>query len=199
MRDLEIRGAGNVLGPEQHGFMASVGYDMYCAILEEAVNEAMGKPKKPEKTETVIDLEVNAFIPETYIPTSNLRIEAYKQIAGITDINDRYGVEGSFEDRYGEIPNETYNLLEIQMLRITAEAIGIKEIGHVEAGIIFKLHSLTKEIVEKVSILATKNRGKILFGAGDNPYILLREKALKGEKLIESVNNVLKCLKNDDE
>ena len=199
MRDLEIRGAGNVLGPEQHGFMASVGYDMYCAILEEAVNEAMGKPKKPEKAETVIDLEVNAFIPETYIPTSNLRIEAYKQIAGITDINDRYGVEGSFEDRYGEIPNETYNLLEIQMLRITAEAIGIKEIGHVEAGIIFKLHSLTKEIVEKVSILATKNRGKILFGAGDNPYILLREKALKGEKLIESVNNVLKCLQIDED
>ncbi|MBR5488227.1 MAG: transcription-repair coupling factor, partial [Firmicutes bacterium] len=64
MRDREIRGAGNVLGPEQHGFMASVGYDMYCAILEEAVNEAMGKPKKPEKAETVIDLEVNAFIPD---------------------------------------------------------------------------------------------------------------------------------------
>jgi len=84
------------------------------------------------------------------------------------------------------------------MLRITAEEIGIKEIGHVEAGIIFKLHTLTKEIVEKVSILASKNRGKILFGAGDNPYILLREKNLKGEKLLESVNNVLKCLKNDE-
>ena len=79
------------------------------------------------------------------------------------------------------------------------EEIGIKEIGHVEAGIIFKLHSLTKELVEKVSILASKNRGKILFGAGDNPYILLREKALKGEKLIESVNNVLKCLQNNEE
>lgn len=199
MRDLEIRGAGNVLGPEQHGFMASVGYDMYCAILEEAVNEAMGKPKKPEKTETVIDLEVNAFIPDTYIPTSNLRIEAYKQIAGIQDMNDRYAVEGSFEDRYGEIPDETYALLEIQMLRVAAEEIGIKEITHAEAGIIFKLHSLTRELVEKVSLLATKNRGKILFGAGDNPYILLREKALKGEKLIESVNNVLKCLQNDEQ
>jgi len=163
------------------------------------IHRGMGKPKKPEKAETVIDLEVNAFIPDSYIPTSNLRIEAYKQIAGIQDINDRYAVEGSFEDRYGEIPNETYNLLEIQMIRTTAEAIGIKEIGHVEAGIVFKLHSLTKELVEKVSILASKNRGKILFGAGDNPYILLREKTLKGEKLIESVNNVLKCLKNDDE
>ena len=198
MRDLEIRGAGNVLGPEQHGFMASVGYDMYCAILEEAVNEAMGKPKAPEKVETVIDLEVNAFIPDSYIPTSNLRIEAYKQIAGIADINDRYAVEGSFEDRYGEIPNETYSLLEIQMLRISAEKAGIKEISHAEAGIIFKLHSLSRELVDKISILASKNRGKILFGAGDNPYILLREKGLKGDKLIESVNNVLKCLQNDE-
>ena len=199
MRDLEIRGAGNVLGPEQHGFMASVGYDMYCAILEETVNEAMGKPKKPEKTETVIDLEVNAFIPDTYIPTSNLRIEAYKQIAGISDISDRYAVEASFEDRYGEIPDETYSLLEIQMLRTVAEGIGIKEISHSEAGIVFKIHALSRELVEKVSLLATKNRGKILFGAGDNPYILLREKSLKGDKLIESVNNVLKCLQNDED
>lgn len=199
MRDLEIRGAGNVLGPEQHGFMASVGYDMYCAILEEAVNEAMGKPKKSEKAETVIDLEVNAFIPDSYIPTSNLRIEAYKQIAGIQDIGDRYAVEASFEDRYGEIPDETYALLEIQMLRVFAEGIGIKEISHAEAGIIFKLAALSRELVDKISVLASKNRGKILFGAGDNPYILLREKGLKGDKLIESVNNVLKCLQNDEQ
>ena len=198
MRDLEIRGAGNVLGPEQHGFMASVGYDMYCAILEEAVNEAMGKPKKPEKAETVIDLEVNAFIPDSYIPTSNLRIEAYKQIAGIGDINDRYGVEASFEDRYGEIPDETYSLLEIQMIRVCAEGIGIKEICHAEAGIVFKLHSLTRELVDKVSVLASKNRGKILFGAGENPYILLREKGLKNEKLVERVNYVLNLLQDTE-
>ncbi len=197
MRDLEIRGAGNVLGPEQHGFMASVGYDMYCTILAETVNEEMGIPKKEEKTEALIDLEVNAFIPDTYIPTSNLRIEAYKQIAGIKDINDRYAVEGGFEDRYGEIPNETYSLLDIQMIRVAAQEIGIKEISHAEAGIIFKISSLSRELVEKISVLATKNKGKILFGAGDNPYVLLREKALKGEKLIESVNNVLKCLQND--
>ena len=88
LRDLEIRGAGNVLGPEQHGFMASVGYDMYCTILEDAVNDAMGKPKREEKTETVIDLNVSAFIPDSYIPTSNLRIEAYKQIAAIENIGD---------------------------------------------------------------------------------------------------------------
>ncbi len=199
MRDLEIRGAGNVLGPEQHGFMASVGYDMYCAILEDAVNDAMGKPPREEKTETVIDIEVNAFIPDSYIPTSNLRIEAYKQIAGIENLGDRYGVEGSFEDRYGEIPQETYNLLEIQMMRVSAINAGIKEISHAEAGIVFKIQRITPELLDKISILASQNKGKILFGAGENPYILLREKNLKGEKLIESINNVLNCLQNEEE
>ncbi len=199
MRDLEIRGAGNVLGPEQHGFMASVGYDMYCSILQEAVDEAMGNPKKPEKTETVIELEINAFIPESYIPTSNLRIEAYKQIAGIENIGDRYLIEGSFEDRYGEIPNETYALLEIQMIRVTAQEAGIKEISHAEAGIMFKIEHLSPKMVEGISLLASKNKGKILFSAGENPYIVLREKNLKGEMLLESVNNVLKYLKNDEE
>ena len=198
MRDLEIRGAGNVLGPEQHGFMASVGYDMYCAILEDAVNDAMGRPKKAEKSETTIDLEINAFIPESYIPTSNLRIEAYKQIAGIECLGDRYGVEGSFEDRYGEIPQETYNLLEIQMIRVIAQNAGIKEVSHAETGIIFKIQTLTPELVDKISVLATKNKGKILFGAGENPYVLLREKNLKGEKLLERVNYVLSYLKNEE-
>ncbi|MBR1969128.1 MAG: transcription-repair coupling factor [Clostridia bacterium] len=199
LRDLEIRGAGNVLGPEQHGFMASVGYDMYCTILEDAVNDAMGKPKREEKTETVIDLNVSAFIPDSYIPTSNLRIEAYKQIAAIENIGDRYGVEESFEDRYGEIPNETYALLDIQMIRTDAQNLGIKEISHAEGGIIFKLDKVTPEMVDKVASLASRRRGKILFGAGDNSYILLREKNLKANEIIESVNIILKDLQNEKE
>lgn len=196
MRDLEIRGAGNVLGPEQHGFMASVGYDMYCAILEEAVNDAMGKPKKEEAAETVIDLDINAFIPEDYVPASNLRIEAYKQIAAIEDLNDRYAVEESFEDRYGEIPDVTYNLLEIQMTKLNAQKAGIKEICGCEGGIMFKIASLTTDMVDTVASLATKKRGKILFGAGENPYILLREKNLKENEILENVNNILNYLQN---
>ncbi len=197
MRDLEIRGAGNVLGPEQHGFMVSVGYDMYCAILEEAVNDALCIPKPKEKTETVIDLNINAFIPDSYIPSSSLRIEAYKQIAEINDLSDRYGVEESFEDRYGEIPDETYSLLEIQMIRVNAQNVGIKEISHTENGIIFKIDVVTKQIIDKVSSMAAKRKGKILFGAGENAYILLREKNLRGEELLENVNKILKDLQYD--
>lgn len=196
MRDLEIRGAGNVLGPEQHGFMASVGYDMYCAILEEAVNDALGKPKKEEAAETVIDLDINAFIPEDYVPASNLRIEAYKQIAAIEDLNDRYSVEESFEDRYGEIPDVTYNLLEIQMTKLNAQKAGIKEICGCEGGIMFKIAALTTDMVDAVASLASIKRGKILFGAGENPYILLREKNLKENEILENVNNILNYLQN---
>ena len=97
-------------------------------------------------------------------------------IAGIENISDRYSVEEIFEDRYGEMPDETYSLLEIQMLRVTAQNVGVKEISHAESGIMFKLTALTKELVDKISVLASKMRGKILFGAGENAYVLLREK-----------------------
>ena len=191
LRDLEIRGAGNVLGPEQHGFMASVGYDMYCSILEEAVNEAMGKPPEKKVDETVIDLNVSAFIPDSYIQTSALRIEAYKKIAAVEDLQDRYRVEEEFEDRYGDIPKETVTLMDIQMTRIRAHDAGITEISQTDTGIVFKLSETSAETAQKVSALAAKNRGKILFGAGDNPYILLREKSLPQSKLVPRVNEII--------
>ncbi len=191
LRDLEIRGAGNVLGPEQHGFMASVGYDMYCSILEEAVNEAMGKPPEKKVDETVIDLNVSAFIPDSYIQTSALRIEAYKKIAAVEDLQDRYRVEEEFEDRYGDIPKETVTLMDIQMTRIRAHDAGITEISQTDTGIIFKLSETSAETAQRVSALAAQNRGKILFGAGDNPYILLREKSLPQSKLVPRVNEII--------
>lgn len=191
LRDLEIRGAGNVLGPEQHGFMASVGYDMYCSILEEAVNEAMGKPPEKKVDETVIDLNVSAFIPDSYIQTSALRIEAYKKIAAVEDLQDRYRVEEEFEDRYGDIPKETVTLMDIQMTRIRAHDAGITEISQTDTGIVFKLSETSAETAQRVSALAAQNRGKILFGAGDNPYILLREKSLPQSKLVPRVNEII--------
>ena len=191
LRDLEIRGAGNVLGPEQHGFMASVGYDMYCSILEEAVNEAMGKPPEKKVDETVIDLNVSAFIPDSYIQTSALRIEAYKKIAAVEDLQDRYRVEEEFEDRYGDIPKETVTLMDIQMTRIRAHDAGITEISQTDTGIVFKLSETSAETAQRVSALAAQNRGKILFGAGDNPYILLREKSLPQSNLVPRVNEII--------
>ncbi len=194
MRDLEIRGAGNVLGPEQHGHMAAVGYDMYCTLLEEAVNEAMGKPAQPKKEETVVDVNVSAYIPESYISSSELRIEAYRRIAEIGSEYDRDRAEEEFEDRYGEIPAPVKKLIEIALLKAKANELGIIEISHGETGLIFKLSSQNPPPMENIITLATNNRGRVLYGAGEKPYILLRGKNLSEKNIIESINFLLKGL-----
>lgn len=171
---------------------------MYCSILSEAINEARGLPPAEEKKETEIDLNVNAYIPEAYISSSKLRIEAYKQIAAIECLADKYSVAESFEDRYGEMPKETNALLEIQMLKLKARDIGITEICHAEAGILLRFESLSTFLVEKISYIASKRRGKILFDAGERPYIVIREKALKQEQIIDCVNNVLNDLQTEE-
>ncbi len=196
MRDLEIRGAGNVLGPEQHGHMAAVGYDMYCSLLEEAVNEAMGKPAAPQKEETLVDINVSAYIPETYIPTSELRIEAYKRIAEIGSKYDRDRAEEEFEDRYGEIPAPVSQLMDIAIIRSRAAELGIIEISHGEAGLVFKLSRQNPPPLEKIVVLASDNKSKILYSAGENPYILYRDKNLNEKNIMEIVNYVLKGLAN---
>ncbi len=194
MRDLEIRGAGNVLGPEQHGFMATVGYDMYCALLEEAVNEAMGKPAETKKEETLVDINVSAYIPESYISSSELRIEAYKRIAAVETPYDRDRAEEEFEDRYGEIPSPVSLLLDVAILRSEAAHTGITEISHAEGGIVFKISAQNPPPIENIMTLAANNRGKILYGAGDKPYILYRDKNTDEKNIIKIINNVLNGL-----
>lgn len=199
MRDLEIRGAGNVLGPEQHGFMAAVGYDMYCTLLEEAVNEAMGKPAAAAKEETTVDIEVSAFIPDSYIPSSELRIEAYKRIAAIENRYDRDRAEEEFEDRYGNIPGPVGLLMDVAMIKAKAREVGVTEISHSEGGLVFKLSLSDPPPMERITELAAANRGKILYGAGERPYILSRGKQSSEKDVIKNINNVLKSLQSEGE
>ena len=117
MRDLEIRGAGNLLGPEQHGHMAAVGYDLYCKIVEGAVKEAKGE-KEPVKIDTVVDIPVPASISTHYIPRESERLSMYKRIALIETRDDLYDVQDELIDRYGDIPEDTANL------RYAAEGTG---------------------------------------------------------------------------
>jgi transcription-repair coupling factor len=121
MRDLEIRGAGNVLGKEQHGHMDKVGYELYSKLLKEELGE------KPAKN-VQLDIRVSAYIPEGYIENSAGRMDAYKEIAEIRTLADRNRVVGALEDLYGELPLEVENLVEIASVKAMAEEIGVEEV-----------------------------------------------------------------------
>lgn len=128
MRDLEIRGAGNILGPEQHGHMDSVGYDMYCKILSESISDAKGE-KRDAEHEVSVDIEISAYLPESYIQSPNQRIDMYKKIAAIETEDDRFQIEDELIDRYGDIPKAVQNIIEVAALKIKAKDVGITEIA----------------------------------------------------------------------
>lgn len=138
MRDLEIRGAGNILGPEQHGHLATVGYDMYCKLMEEALQEAKdelaGKPARLEHLETRVDIKVDAYLPESYVQDGKLRMEMYKRIASLTTEEDRSDIIDELLDRFGDIPPVVETLLDIAQLRVNANKLGIAQVSYRSGG-----------------------------------------------------------------
>ena len=125
--DLEIRGAGNLLGAEQHGYIDSVGYDLYVKLLNEAVAEAQGRPIE-KKAEATVDIRVNAHIPESYISTSAERMDMYKKISLITSPEDERDIADELMDRFGEMPKAVERLLTVSLVRAVCEWVGIKRV-----------------------------------------------------------------------
>ena len=117
MRDLEIRGAGNLLGSEQHGHMEAVGYDLYCKLLNESVKEMKGESTIREDYETAIDLDIDAFIPERYIRNEAQKLDIYKRIAAISNEEEYDDMLEELMDRFGEPPRSVQNLLSIAWLK----------------------------------------------------------------------------------
>ncbi|MEW8979492.1 MAG: transcription-repair coupling factor [Symbiobacterium sp.] len=128
MRDLEIRGAGNILGPEQHGFIVSVGFDLYTQLLEEAVRELKGEPAPPVEVQANIELQVDAFISDQYVPDARQKIDAYKRIIAIRSLADAEDVADELVDRFGSLPDPVKNLLDIARLKVHCNRLGITAI-----------------------------------------------------------------------
>ncbi len=193
MRDLEIRGAGDILGAEQSGHLLTVGFDMYMQLLEEAVSEKRGK--KAEKTDCKVDLKLNAYIPDNYIFDSESRIEMYKLISGIVSEEDYREVLDEMIDRFSEPPKPVCNLLEIAVIRGAACQCGVTEITEKEEKyLIF----LTKEPQpEQIARAASAYKGRELFySPGSKPcFSLATALGLKGLK--EFLNNLQKSFDTD--
>ncbi len=187
MRDLEIRGAGNVLGPEQSGHMMSVGYDLYLKLLEEAVLEERGEPV-PRRVECAADLTLSANLPESYVPDAGQRVDLYRRIALIRSEETRSDVLDELIDRYGEPPAEAVALLDIALLRAQAAALGIVEIKQNDGRL---LMVFGQPDFARLSALCSSEvfRGRLLLNAGAEPYLSLRMK--QGEAPMEMAQKLI--------
>ena len=189
MRDLEIRGAGSLLGSEQSGHMISVGYDMYLKLLEEAVLEEKGE-KIPTKAECLADLNVSASIPDKYIPSGQQRMDLYRRIALIRSEEDSNEMLSEMIDRYGNPPPEVIALTSIAMLRAEASQFGITEISQREGWIQLKLTEFNMERFSRLYTLPGYD-GRVKVLAGTDPAI-----ALKLEKGSDIVEEAVKFVRN---
>jgi transcription-repair coupling factor (superfamily II helicase) len=172
MRDLEIRGAGNLLGPEQSGFLISVGYDMYLKLLEEAVLEERGEAKTKAR-ECSADLTVTANIPEYYVPSVEQRMDLYRRIARIRSEEDGDDLTDELVDRYGDPPRSVNNLISVALLRATALDCGVVELT--QRGNTLRL-TLDEVHVEAVFALCAEKeyKNRVTFAAGDKPMLTVR-------------------------
>ncbi len=187
MRDLEIRGAGNLLGAEQSGHMESVGYDMFIKILEQAVLEEKGE-NMPEVVECTLDLKVNAFIPEKYIKRPGDRIEMYKRIAAITGTSDADDVKDELLDRYGDIPKETNALINIALIRRRCEKIGIVKIE--ERNGVLAVYPKDAPTRELATGFVSKFAGRVLISMGKEPCFNIKLRA--GEAVTPVLEEIFK-------
>lgn len=185
-RDLEIRGAGNILGAQQHGHMEAVGYDMYLQLLGEAIQEERTGEEVKEKKECVVDISVDAHIPEDYIDSVKNRIFMYKRIASIETGEDAMDVIDELIDRFGEPPASVKGLVDVALLRAYAAKLGIYEIKQEKDNIVAYLNDLPPErIVEIASNMAGKGMVK---AAGATPHVVFR---LKGSSPIEAIKDMI--------
>ena len=176
MRDLEIRGAGNVLGAEQSGHLMNVGYDLYLKMLEEAVLEEKGE-KPRTSTDCTIELLVNANLPEKYVADSGQRVDLYRRIAAIHTESDRADLLDELIDRFGEPPASAVALCDIALLRANAAAQGITEIRQQDGRILMTWAKEDTDLRRMAALCGSRQfKGRLLLNAGEQPYLSLRMK-----------------------
>lgn len=190
MRDLEIRGSGNLLGGQQHGHMAAIGYDLYIKLLGETVDELRGNYS--EKLEdTAIELSVNAYIPENYISNSSHKIEIYKKIASIRNLDDMYKIEEEIEDRFGDIPLSVRNLLLISYIKSLAKKMKIVSIAQKEKEICIQFKDSARLKPEAIGNVLHKYNKKVTFNGASEPYFIYKVRTMDQYNMLRELKDLI--------
>lgn len=189
LRDLEIRGAGSLLGSKQHGQMLSVGYDMYVRLLNEAVQELKGTAKKEPVEECLIDIPIQAHIPPEYIESEAQRLDIYRKIAALKTSEQRKELLLELEDRFGNPPESVESLIEVSLLRASASEYGITEILHKQGNLIVRFSEFNPEFL---SALSNEFGNNLTVHASENAEIELKK---KGQSLLNLIKKLLSALK----
>ncbi len=189
MRDLEIRGAGSILGGQQHGHMEAVGYEMYVRMLSDAIAQEKGEKTENTDTECLVDLRIPAHIPNSYISNINQRIDIYRRIAGIKNEEDAIDVTDELIDRFGDVPKSVKGLIDVALLRNMAQNQGIYEITQRDNMIVFLSKTLD---MRRAAKLVEEVKGRAVINAGEKPYIGV--KLIKGDDPLFIMRESLKTM-----
>ena len=189
LRDMEIRGVGNILGAEQHGHMLSVGFDLYCKLLEESVAELKGETKQIE-ADTQIDLNITAFIPETYIADDQQRLVEYKRLADVKTEKQLEGILTEWKDRFGNIPPEAMQLAQVVKLRLLSSSARVSAIKSDMQGMRLSVEFRFQQWLPIQARLPKHLGSRTTYkpgtagGHGASPYIILKTTGMpKSEQL----------------
>ena len=185
MRDLELRGAGNLLGPQQSGHLANIGYDLYCKLLEEAVLEAQGEAPKPNRdVETRMDVHVNAYLPAEYVTGDKQRLEVYKRIASITTAAQRDDVEEELVDRFGDEPLCVANLVAVAYLKAMCAKLGIDRVNQADGRIDMRFALNAQVDGQKLFTALNGFDKRLTLNAAPPVTLTLRDQTLNREDLL---------------
>ena len=190
MRDLEIRGAGNMMGSSQHGHMASIGYDLYCRMLEDTIKLIKGEIEN-EPIETSVDIKVDAFIPSSYITDEIQKNEVYKKIAAIENINDFMEIKSELEDRYSSIPDSVYNLMDIAYIKSICKGLYIEDIKETAKELRFKFVKGYKGFEGIYSVLLKQYKDNVILYFGETPSFAIKLDNIKKETALEYYKKLL--------
>ena len=197
MRDLEIRGAGNVLGAEQHGHMDAVGYDLYCKLLNQAVLALKGQEDQDkDEFETAVEWDIDAYIPANYIKNEYQKLDIYKRVSAIENEEEELDMRDELIDRFGDIPRPVENLLTIAAVKSMAHQVYVTEVSVGRQEFKLTLYPKAKLDPAGLSSVAEKYRGALTLVPGEAPALVYRErkKNVSGPPVIDQIKEVLKAL-----